>query len=83
LLTNTERDDVATVDIGDTIAVTKDIPGLGSAVSEELSVEGIEADIDYLGGHRVTFYTSPTTIVYQLILDDLIYGVLDSTNVLG
>jgi hypothetical protein len=83
LLTNTERNNVATVDIGDTIAVTKDIPGLGSAVSEELSVEGIEADIDYLGGHRVTFYTSPTTIVYQLILDDLVYGVLDSTNVLG
>jgi hypothetical protein len=83
LLTNTERDDVATVDIGDTIAVTKDIPGLGSAVSEELSVEGIEADIDYLGGHRVTFYTSPTTIVYQLILDDATYGVLDALNVLG
>jgi hypothetical protein len=83
LLTNTERDDVAMVDIGDTIAVTKDIPGLGSAVSEELSVEGIEADIDYLGGHRVTFYTSPTTIVYQLILDDPTYGVLDAENVLG
>jgi hypothetical protein len=52
-------------------------------VSEELSIEGIEADIDYLGGHRVTFYTSPTTIVYQLILDDATYGVLDDLNVLG
>jgi hypothetical protein len=83
LLTNTERNNVATIDIGDTIAITKTIPGLGSSVSEELSIEGIEADIDYLGGHRVTFYTSPTTIVYQLILDDATYGVLDDLNVLG
>jgi hypothetical protein len=83
MLTNTERDAVATIDIGDTISIQKDIPGLGSAVGAELSVEGIEADIDYLGGHRVTLYTSPTTIVYELILDDPIYGVIDALNVLG
>jgi hypothetical protein len=83
LLTNTERNNVATIDIGDTVAITKTIPGLGSSVSEELSIEGIEADIDYLGGHRVTLYTSPTTIVYQLVLDDSTYGVLDALNVLG
>jgi hypothetical protein len=83
MLTNTERDDVATVDIGDTISVAKDIPGLGSSIGEELSVEGIEATIDFRTGHRVTFYTSPTTIVYQLILDDPTYGVLNAENVLG
>jgi hypothetical protein len=35
------------------------------------------------GGHTLTFYTADTTVVYQLILDDPVYGVLDSTNVLG
>jgi hypothetical protein len=83
MLTSIERDDVATIDIGDTISVAKDIPGLGSSVGEELSVEGIEATLDFRIGHRVKFYTSPTTIVYQLILDDPTYGVLDAENVLG
>jgi hypothetical protein len=83
MLTSLERDTVATVDIGDTITVRKVIPGLNTTQAEELSIEGIEANIDFQSGHRVTFYTSPTTIVYQLILDDPTYGVLDALNVLG
>jgi hypothetical protein len=74
---------VATIDIGDTISIQKTIPGLGTPIGEESSVEGIEAYIDFQSGHRVKFYTSPTTIVYELILDDATYGVMDSTNVLG
>jgi len=83
MLSAGERDDVATIDIGDTISVQKDIPGLNSQIGEELSVEGIEAYIDFQSGHRVKFYTSPTTIVYELILDDPVFGVLDALNVLG
>lgn len=83
MLTSGERDDVATIDIGDTISVQKQIPGLNSQIGEELSVEGIEAYIDFQSGHRVKFYTSPTTIVYELILNDATYGVLDALNVLG
>jgi len=83
MLSAGERDDVATIDIGDTISVQKDIPGLNSQIGEELSVEGIEAYIDFQSGHRVKFYTSPTTIVYELILDDPVLGVLDALNVLG
>jgi hypothetical protein len=82
LLTSTQRDDVATIDIGDTIAVEKQIPGLGSAISTDLSVEGILGVIDVNRGHRITFYTSPTTVLYQLILNDAVYGRLDF-NVLG
>jgi len=82
-LTSGQRDDVATIDIGDTISIDKEIPGLGTEVAAELSVEGIQAVIDFNRGHTVTFYTSPTTIVYELILDDAIYGVIDSDNVLG
>ena len=82
-LTNAQRNTVATIDIGDTISIHKEIPGLGSQVASELSVEGIQAVIDVNRGHTVTYYTSPTTIVYELILDDATYGVIDSTNVLG
>jgi hypothetical protein len=31
----------------------------------------------------MTFYTSPTTVVFELILDDATYGTLDGSNVLG
>jgi hypothetical protein len=81
-LTNTQRDDATTIDIGDTISIDKLIPGLGSSVNSDLAVEGIEGVIDFNRGHRVTFYTSPTVIVYQMILDDVVYGLLDF-NVLG
>ena len=61
----------------------KQIPGLGSPLAQELAVEGIEARIDFNQGHYVTFYTSPTTIVYELLLDDPVYGLIDGDNVLG
>jgi hypothetical protein len=82
LLTSLQRDAVALVDIGDTITIEKDVLGFGP-LAEELAVEGIDAVIDFAQGHTVRFYTSPTTVVFQLILDDPVYGVLDSTNVLG
>jgi hypothetical protein len=82
LLTDLQRTNAATVDIGDTITVTKDITGL-STLTSELSIEGIEGTINVNTGHRVTYYTAPTTVVFQLILDDPLYGLLDGTNVLG
>jgi len=82
LLDNTERADALLVDIGDTITITKDITGLSSLTSE-LSVEGIEGIINFATGHRITYYTAPTTVVYQLILNDAVFGQLDGTNVLG
>jgi hypothetical protein len=82
-LTSSQRDDVASVDIGDTISIEKQIPGLNSQIAEELAVEGIEGRITVSGGHVITFFTSATTIVYELILDDLLYGLINDTNVLG
>jgi hypothetical protein len=52
-------------------------------VAQELSVEGVEHAIDFGSGHRVTFFTAPTTIVYELILDDVTYAIIDAENVLG
>jgi hypothetical protein len=82
-LTTLQRDTVATIDIGDTISIEKQIPGLNSQIGEELAVEGMQATINFDRGHEITYYTSPTTIIYQLVLDDPIYGVLDADNVLG
>lgn len=81
MLTTAQRDTLATADIGDTISITKTISG--NEVAQELSIEGIEHELSVLRGHSVMYYTSPTTIVYELILDDAVYGVLDAENVLG
>jgi len=85
MLTTAQKDTLATVDIGDTISVEKTFPsGTGTTqLAQELSVEGIEHRLDFSTGHSVLYSTAPTTIVFELILDDLIYGVLDAENVLG
>jgi hypothetical protein len=84
-LSDAQRDVVATIDIGDTISIEKEfINGATTTqLAQELAVEGVEHYIDTSGGHVARFYTSPTTIVYELILDDAVYGVLDALNVLG
>ena len=82
MLSEAQRDTVATIDIGDTIEITVDVPNIGT-ITEELSVEGIDGEIRLDGGHTLTFYTADTTVVTLLILDDVTFGVLDSTNVLG
>lgn len=85
MLTSAQRDTVATIDIGDTITIEKTFTtGTGTtSLGQELSVEGIEHLIDFNTGHRMNLFTAPTTIVYELILDDATYGVLDAENVLG
>jgi len=83
-LTTAQRDTVAIVDINDTITIEKTFQtGLTSTVlAQELGVEGVEHEIT-LDGHRVRLFTSPTVIVYELILDDPTYGTLNALNVLG
>ena len=82
MLTEAQRDTVATIDIGDTIQITVNVEGYGT-ITSELAVEGIDGDISLTGGHTLTFYTSDTTVVYLLVLNDAVFGVMDSTNVLG
>jgi hypothetical protein len=84
-LTDAQRDDVAIIDIGDTIAIEKSFT-TGNTITQlaqDLSVEGIQHQIDLSSGHRITLYTSPTVIVFELILDDAVYGTIDTKNVLG
>ena len=83
-LTTTQRDTVAIIDIGDTISIEKTFPsGTGTTqLEQELSVEGVEHYLDISSGHRVLFSTAPTIVVYPLLLDDLVYGILDADNAL-
>jgi hypothetical protein len=84
-LTDAQRDVVAILDIGDTISIEKSFTsGLSiTQLGQELAVEGIQHQIDLSTGHRITLFTSPTTLVFELILDDAVYGTLDEENVLG
>jgi hypothetical protein len=84
-LTDAQRDIVAVIEIGNTITVEKSFAtGLTTTqLAQELAVEGIQHQIDVSSGHRITLFTSPTTLVFELVLDDLIYGITDSDNVLG
>ena len=85
MLTTAQKDTLATVDIGDTITIEKTFPsGAGtSQLAQELTVEGIEHYLDFGTGHRVLYSTAPTTVVYELILDNATYGTIDTTNALG
>ena len=84
-LTTAQKDTLAVVEIGDTITVEKTFQtgATTTSLAQELSVEGIEHYIDYQSGHRVAYFTSPTTVVYELILNDAVYGIIDADNVLG
>jgi len=85
LLSSAQRDTVAVIDVGDTITIEKSFTsGLTTTeLAQELAVEGIEHTINVNAGHSVTYYTSPTIVVYELILDDTSFGILNADNVLG
>ena len=84
-LTDAQRDVVAVLEIGNTVTIQKSFTSANSITSlaQELAIEGIQHQIDLSTGHRITLFTSPTTLVFELILDDLVYGTLDEENVLG
>jgi hypothetical protein len=84
-LTDAQRDTVAVIEIGNTITIEKSFAtgNTTTSLAQELAIEGIQHQIDLSTGHRITLFTSPTTLVYELILDDLIYGTIDTENVLG
>ena len=85
MLTTPQKEVLATIEIGNTITIEKTFPsGAGTTeLAQELAIEGIEHYLNFDTGHYISLFTSPTTIVYELILDDAVYGIINSTNVLG
>jgi hypothetical protein len=84
-LTDAQRDTVAVLEIGNTVTIEKSFSSGNTITSlaQELAIEGIQHEIDLSTGHRITLFTSPTTLVFELILDDILYGRIDEENVLG
>lgn len=83
-LTGSQRDACAIVDLGTTVQISKKVivGGTPTTRTQELSVEGIEHRIGFATGMTSRYFTAPTTVVYALILDDPVDGLLD-TNALG
>jgi hypothetical protein len=82
MLSSGERDNVAILEIGDTISVEKTITTSStttSVIAQESFIEGIEHRISYSQPHQVTIYTSPTTVYQLFVLDsstlDTIYAL--------
>jgi len=80
-----DQDILALLDVGDLINIQKSITTSAGPTqfAQDLTIEGLEHRLTLSAGHAVTYFTAPTTIVYELILDDLVYGTLDAGNVLG
>jgi len=84
-LSTADQETLALLDVGDLINVQKSITTSAGPTqfAQDLTIEGLEHRLTLSAGHAVTYFTAPTTIVYELILDDLVYGTLDTDNVLG
>ena len=80
-----DQDTLALLDVGSVINVEKSITTSSGPTqfAQNLTVEGLEHRLTLSAGHAVTYFTAPTAIVYELILDDAVYGTLDEDNVLG
>lgn len=82
-LTAAQRDACATVDLGNTVQISKKVVIGGSPTTrtQELSVEGIEHRIGFATGMTSRYFTAPTTILVALILDSTSAGII-GTNAL-
>lgn len=77
---NSQQISLASLEISQVIQITKSYPvGTPSTVVQLMSIESVKHTITG-SNHVVEFGLAPANVVYQLILDDITFGVLDSTN---
>jgi len=78
-----EQNTIVALDLGSVITVLKSYgTGSPSSVSQILSIEGLEHHITPLA-HSIRFGFAIANILYTLLLDDSVFGVLDSDNALS
>lgn len=83
-ITDAQKTALTALDIGNTVRLTRTFTtGAPTSITQTLSVEGIEHSIDVADGHTMDIYTAATTLLTQLVLDDMTYGIINSTNALG
>lgn len=77
------RNTINALELQDVVSVTRTYTtGSPLSVTELYAVERLTHLIT-AGEHRVSIGLFNTEILYQLVLDDLVFGVLDSTNALA
>ena len=82
-LTTPQKNLLAPIDIGEVVQLTKTFTtGTPLAITQDLAVEGVDHDINVSTGHRVTIYTSQTTVLNDFVLNDITYGTLTTNNAL-
>jgi hypothetical protein len=75
---------LAPIEIGQVCQLTKTFTtGTPLSVTQDLAIEGIDHEINVSSGHRITLYTSQTTVLNAFILNDITYGTLDTNNALS
>jgi hypothetical protein len=75
-LTATQQAEVLAVELADVVLVTWTPNGIGPAISQYVTVDGIEHSADFTLAHEVTLTLSETFAAF--ILDSASFGVLDS-----
>ena len=80
-LTTPQKNLLAPIDIGETVQITKTYTtGSPLTKTQDLAVEGIDHEINVFTGHRVTIYTSDTIVLNDLILNDILFGTINTNN---
>lgn len=77
-LSDPDKDIAAVIDIGDVITISA-TESFGT-VAQTSFVEGVEIQVNTQTGQTMRFYTSPADFVIAFLLDDAIYGILDTTT---
>lgn len=82
LLDTSQQTDVTNLEIADVIDITRTYPvGTPASVTLSYSVESLKHTIT-ANSHAIEIGLAVADLVYPFILDDAVYGVLDSTNAL-
>ncbi len=82
-LTAAQQLALSTLEIGDVIEITRSYAvGTPSSVTKTYSIEAISHNITP-SAHIVEFGLSTVELLFDLILDDPVYGTLDANNALG
>ena len=77
-LSDPDKDIAAVIDIGDLIEISA-TESFGT-VAQQSFVEGVEISVNTQTGQTMRFYTSPALLVFPFLLDDAVYGILDTTT---
>jgi hypothetical protein len=83
LVSNAQRTTLYGLDMGDQIRLTRHFPnGTPTTVTEVYAIERLSHTIT-ANNHQVRLGLYQPTIVFEFILDDPTFGVMDSSNALA